>query len=266
MTDTSTESPQQTLVHQQKVGEHNISIYDQGNLRSLYFDSGAIQTQIDLQNPGKLPLAVYRAMLAPLMFIDEPNSVLLLGTGGGAIARYLHHHIPDLKGVAVEKSAEVADIAGEYFSFPSDKSNWELIVDDARNFTEQYNNQFDYIVVDITENDTTPVWIYNISYLKQLKALLTPNGVLVINIVTDDPDVFTTMAFNARDQFKNTTAFMSVPDHRNILLFGFMQQPPYCNDNSISSRLPDLEKQWSIEFGEFYSRMQVDNPPESGIF
>lgn len=76
-------------------------MWQQERLRWLDFDDGAVQSIIDLDHPDQLVSPVQHAMLAPILFVPISKRILLLGVGGGALARYFNHRFPAVQGEAV---------------------------------------------------------------------------------------------------------------------------------------------------------------------
>ena len=86
----------------------------------MHFGSKARQTTMLLRDPVELALVYTRCMLSGLLFTSPPRSVLILGLGGGALARFCRQHGPQCRIAAVEKRALVVELAREYFALPSD--------------------------------------------------------------------------------------------------------------------------------------------------
>jgi hypothetical protein len=59
---------------------------------------------------------------------------------------------------------------------------------------------------------------------------------------------------------------LSVPEHKNILVFAFNGLPQYSNISILDQRVPTLIQQWELEFDQFLMRMKEVNPRGSGVF
>ena len=102
--------PNAKKIYKHHSKNENIEVWEIGRQRWLTFGK-EVQSIIDLDKPGQLPAPFSRAMLASLMFVESPLSVLLIGMGGGSIARYFHNRDVNIKGDVIEWSAAVIDIA-----------------------------------------------------------------------------------------------------------------------------------------------------------
>jgi spermidine synthase len=239
--------------------EHNIQVWQQNNYRYLDFGGDMIQSIIDVTKPQHLPSIVNRAMLAPLLFLSQaPKKVLLVGTGGGGLARYFDFF--NIRGDAFEISASTIQIARQFFDFP--KTNWIIHQQDAREFDGKKKN-YDFIIFDIEVENTTPDWIGDPAILKKYKKSLSKQGILIINLITESEQKFTRFLANLRQIFNKQTLCMSIPEHQNIMLYGF-RKPTRIDQAKLVPKIPPLTEQWQIEFSTFLAQMMNDNPTHQG--
>jgi len=254
------------LIHHQKDLGINFDVFEKDNLRWLSFGDGCIQSIIDLEDPGSLYSPVYRAMLAVLFFTPTPERVLLLGTGGGALARYFHHRQTAIHGDAVEISSVIAEIARQFFEFPSQGQGWRTVISDAQEYIYQSKQRYDLIFLDIAEKESSPTWMFETDFLERCRERLGDDGALVLNIIPKDAEVFSKALWNIRQAFDLYTVCISVPEHKNILVFAFNGSPQYSDISMLDQRVPTLIQQWGLEFDQFLIRMKEINPRGSGIF
>jgi spermidine synthase len=202
-------------------------------------------------------------MLAGLLFVPSPQRALLLGTGGGAIARFLAQREPACQGDAIEQSTAVADIARQYFDFPTAETGWSLHIAEAREYVASTPQHYDLIVLDIAEDQHSPAWLSDADFLAHCRARLTATGVLVLNLTPIDAEDFAHSLAPIRQTFAGCTACLSVPTQRNILVFGFRETVATVD---VESRIPGLSQHWGLPFAELLQRMHIENPPGSGVF
>ncbi len=237
-----------------------IEVLDTRPLRYLYLD-GIEQTRINLDHPELLASVVHRYFLACLLFIETPQTVLLGGLGGGALARYLHNRQPEMLGDAVEINKTIATLAKEYFDFP--EQHWHLAVEDIRQWHKRY---YDLMIVDIAEDEITPDWLSSEQILSQLQAQLSARGVLVFNLLVNDAVSFTRTLANIRKVFRRQTLCLSVPEHKNIIVFAFNKLPKNSSICELTMRTENLTRLWGLEFPAFIKQLQKDNPENNGFF
>ncbi len=237
-----------------------IEVLADESLRSLYLDN-IEQTRINTEQPELLASLVHRSFLACLLFIKTPENVLLGGLGGGALARYLHNRKPEMSGDAIEINATIARLAREYFHFP--EQQWNLVVDDIRHWHKQ---PYDLIIIDIAESDLTPAWLTDEPMLTQLRAQLSEQGVLALDLLVDDAQSFTRALSNIRKVFDRQTLCLSVPDHKNIIIFAFMRPPQKFSLQDLTGRIKPLTDSWGLDFSAFVEQLKKDNPENNGFF
>jgi len=256
---------QNTLIYTLHEGDRRLEVHQKDNKRWLEFGDGIIQSIIDVQNPAHLPSTANRAMLACLLFIDTPKQMLLLGTGGGAIARHCHNCEPTIRGYAVEQSAGILQLARDYFDFPGQQQGWQCRIGDVREYFVQDTNHYDLIILDIADPTLTPDWALDPDYLDQCRRHLQQHGVLVLNLLCRDETQFTNALWSLRRAFDSHTVCMSVPLHSNIIVFAFNVLPPYRDHTELRLRADALQAQWHIELPVFLEIMLRDNPAGSGV-
>src|SRR3990172_6876243 len=94
--------------------------------RSLHLGGDAIQSSIRLSRPDELALDYTRAMMAFLLFRPLPRAVLMIGLGGGSMARYIHQRMPGTRTTVVEINAKVLAAARSLFHFPADDARLKV--------------------------------------------------------------------------------------------------------------------------------------------
>ncbi len=252
------------LLFDQQTDEGDIRVWHQYDRRWLEFNDGLIQSEIILNRPEILPSVLNRAMLAGMMFVQQPKRVLLAGVGGGATARYFAGCFPEVKGEAVEISETVSQIAHDFFEFPISKK-WQLVTENIVDYVQYSKHKYDLIVVDIAVEQKTPPWIVEHDFLQQCRAMLTDNGQLSLNLLVDNEADFKRCLAVIRNVFDRQTVCLSLAEHRNTVVFAFNNKPQIL-PIELNKHIPLLESLWGLEFGEFYQQMLKDNPANSGVF
>ncbi len=86
-----------------------------------------------LDDPHALIALYTRKMMAFLLFLPAPRQVLMIGLGGGSLAKFCHRHLPCSRISVVEISAEVIALRDQ-FMVPADDERFEIIHDDGARF------------------------------------------------------------------------------------------------------------------------------------
>ena len=64
-----------------------------GTTRTLYFSEKVIQSRMSTLNPDALDLEYTRMMMGFVLFAPEPVDILMVGLGGGSLAKFCHRYL-----------------------------------------------------------------------------------------------------------------------------------------------------------------------------
>jgi len=167
----------------------SIFVYQDESVVTLRFGlrrSVAIQSQMDTANPRQHLLEYTQLAFAGLLYNAEPNSVLVLGQGGGVIPMDFHHYFPAASIDVVEIDGEIPAIAEAYFGFKADE-RMKVHVEDGRMFIKKRllrspEGTYDYIVLDAFNGDYIPFHLMTKEFLQEVKRMLSDKGVVVANV------------------------------------------------------------------------------------
>lgn len=129
----------------------------------------------------------YRQDWGKLLKKVSGETVLLLGLGGGDVVKILTSQHTCLAGrqaskliTAVELEPEVIAAARVYFGMvPNEKLI--ILAEDAKQFMERNERQYDLVVVDLYSGDGVPKFVESEQFLREIARALAPRGVAIIN-------------------------------------------------------------------------------------
>lgn len=133
--------------------------------------------------PVTLFLPYSQLMVASLAWVQEPKRGLILGHGGGSLAKWLADRWPDLELDVVEFDPVVVRMAAEYFSYRAPDSH-HIYVRDGRMFLNSTNQMYDVIWVDVFARHMIPFHLTTAEFFAALRAHLKPEGVLAVNLAS----------------------------------------------------------------------------------
>ncbi len=158
-------------------------------LLNLRFDMATVQSALRLSDPFALELEYTRAMMRCLLFCATPQSILMIGMGGGSLARYCHKTLPHADITVVEINPHVIALR-DRFQVPPESSRFRVVqadgVDHARDGLTS-GERHDIILLDAFHFDGAQESISSRAFFKVCRSLLSPRGVLVVNL-DGDPD------------------------------------------------------------------------------
>lgn len=155
-----------------------IRVVEHRGMRHLLVDGG-VHTRVDPETNRSLHPYVAAVDVLKCLF-DEPGSVLLLGLGGGSIAKSWAADGWDVD--AVEIDATVARVAREFFGLRDDECRVHLA--DARRFLARTDRKWDVIVVDVYGSSSIPFHLATREAFELMASRLAPGGVLAMNLIT----------------------------------------------------------------------------------
>ncbi len=149
-----------------------------------------IQGGVSIDDPEKLLFEYYRMAFTSLAFVDkEPEDVLFIGLGAGAMPKYFYKYYRDANIDIVEIDPDILDIAKKYFYF-SEAKNMKVHISDGRVFLKRTSKKYDIIFLDAYRGDSIPFHLTTREFLEEVKLKLKKGGVVVSNIVAESKNKY----------------------------------------------------------------------------
>ncbi len=169
-------------VHQEDSPYQQVRIRDDDLFRYLILDRTyhAVMWKVD---PIALFLPYSQMMVASLALVPEPKRGLILGHGGGSLAKWLAHRWPELELDVVEFDPVVVRVAEEYFSYQP-PSQHHVHVRDARAFLNSTERMYDLMWVDAFARHMIPFHLTTVEFFAAMRDHLTPNGIMALNLAS----------------------------------------------------------------------------------
>jgi spermidine synthase len=157
-----------------------------GGVRTLAFLPGEVQSEMRLARPAELMLAYSRAMMCFALFVPRPRHILMVGLGGGSLAKFCHRHFPHARITVVELRADVIALR-EQFCVPPDDARFTVVHADAATYLAGAADSVDVLVVDGFDHAGLPPALGSSRFYADCRRALRHGGVLVANIFSYDP-------------------------------------------------------------------------------
>jgi len=128
---------------------------------------------------------VYHEMMAhvPLMALERPKRVLIIGGGDGGVLREVLKHPAVAKATLCEIDQTVIDTARQYYpSIPGaafDDARTEVVIGDGRAYVANTDQRFDAIIVDSSEPIGPSAVLHTREFFADCRRALKKGGVLV---------------------------------------------------------------------------------------
>jgi spermidine synthase len=134
-------------------------------------------------DPIALFLPYSQLMVASLALTEKPKRGLILGHGGGSLAKWLAQVHPSLELDVVEFDPVVVRMAEEYFDY-SPPANHRVVVKDGRAFLNGTPHTYDVIWIDAFARHMIPFHLTTVEFFHLVREHLNPQGVVAVNLAS----------------------------------------------------------------------------------
>jgi spermidine synthase len=233
-----------------------ITVSEERGVRMLHIGGDAIQSAMRIADPDSLALDYTRSMMAFLLFQPEPREALMIGLGGGSLAKYFHRRIRSARTRAIECDPRVVAVAREQFLLPPDDSRLAVEVGDG---TEALAPECcDVLLVDgFVDEAHAPALVGQDFYHAAWAALAGP-GVLVVNFMSDDPRLDTWLQRIER-AFDGAVLTMPARYDPNLIVFALKGAPPRIEWDTLQRRAQKLEARLDLPFRRYLNALKRMN-------
>ena len=189
--------------------------------RSLRFEiHGAVQTEMWLDEPETLVSAYTRKMMGFLLFRKRPRKVVMIGLGGGSLAKFCHRHLPATRMTVIEINAGVIALRS-HFQIPPDDSRLRVINGDGSAYVAamaRSNQSTDVLLVDAFDRQGIATAVTERSFLQDARRVLSTLGIFVMNLVAD-LEVCKRFIEEIRSVFGGPVIAVEVDNGSNVVVF-----------------------------------------------
>lgn len=232
-----------------------IHFSEASGLRHLHVGGTAIQSAMDVDDPHALALAYTRAMMAALLFQPEPRDIVMIGLGGGSMAKWVYKHLPSTRTVAIEVDFRVVSAAHRMFHLPIGRKRLRIMVGDGAEYVDRHPRSADILFLDAFVNHRQAPSIRTAEFYRAARAALKPEGVLAINFMSDDPGLRAYLRRLA-DAFDGRLAALRAIGEDNVVVFAFADDPGVITPTSLVGRAISLQRRYGLEFRTFAERLR----------
>lgn len=240
-----------------------ISIADHNGIRSLYFGSGVMQSCLNLDQPHLLLTEYSKAMMSTLLFRCRPESILLIGLGGGSLVHFLLQACPDSSVDVVEVSGEVISLAREYFFLPEDNKLLRIFHAAGQDFIQQQaeiDRRYDLILIDAFDESGPAAILTGRKFLSACRGRLKADGILAMNLWNRLQDNFPVMFETIKTVFDGHALRLLLGEvHGNAVVLGFENPALFCDMAIYRPDAKRLQREWGIDFPGFLKHLYRQN-------
>ena len=233
-----------------RAGDEGLEVAEERGMRVLHLGSQAIQSAMRLSRPWDLELAYTRAMMGFLMFNSTPQDALMIGLGGGSLAKFIRRQRPQTHITAVEIDPRVIAAARSHFELPPDDDTLSVVEADGALYVRQHPGSADVILLDGFDAGNQVEALATQTFYAACRRVLRPGGVLVVNLWGRDREFVEYFARLTR-AFDGEVGWISVQNKTNVIVFAFSEPGAPARLEAVQPRLADLSKRYGLDLRGF---------------
>lgn len=234
-----------------------VYVSEKFGVRSLHIGSDTVQSSMRISRPFDLELSYTRSMMAFMLFNARPERVLMIGLGGGSLAKFIYRELPWAALRVVEISPRVVAIARQYFHVPLDDARFSVIVGDGAEHAARDEGGIDLLVVDGYDAESHVEALSSKIFYQNCRQRLGPGGILVVNLWGGDR-LFNETLQRIENAFP-AAACLPAEKPGNVIVFAFRDPPGNPRWEDLAQRALALQQQHGLEFTRFVHGLRQMN-------
>jgi len=235
-----------------------IEIVEEDGVRVLQIGGRAIQSAMRLDAPDTIELDYVRAMMAFLLFHPEPREVLMVGLGGGSMARFIHQRMLRTRVTVVEINPGVVTVARKYFRFPEEDPRLEVVIGDGAEIVPSRPASCDVLVVDGFVDGRAADALCTPPFYDAAFAALRGGGVMVANFMADDKRLERHLG-RLEKSFGGRPTLLLAAEKDNLIAFAFRGGPPRIAWAELRARAREAKARFGLPLEECLEPLKKRN-------
>ncbi|MGH3851751.1 MAG: hypothetical protein ACRDRT_19030, partial [Pseudonocardiaceae bacterium] len=222
--------------------------------RFLHLGSDLVQSGMRLARPDALEIAYTRCMMGFLLFNPAPRNILMIGLGGGSLAKFIYHHLSETRSVAVEINARVVAAARNFFSLPPEGERFRIVIADGAEYLTLHPESCDVLMVDGYEDGALPSVLASEAFYGVAAEALGRRGIMVANLLGRDRRL-TTYLERMGKTFPGGLLQLEDGEDGNVVVFAFRKAPAKLATTTMRKRAAELERRCGLPFRRFLAEL-----------
>ncbi|NMF87809.1 transferase [Aromatoleum petrolei] len=188
-------------------------------MRALHFEALTVQSQMRLDAPDALEIDYTRAMMGFLLFNPEPRDIVMIGLGGGSLAKYCLRTLPNVRFTAVEIDPDVIALR-DAFGIPPDDTRFRVVCADGADYVRTREHSPDVLLIDGFDRGGQPDRLCTAGFYDDCHAMLAAGGVMAVNLWSGDRR-YGLYASRIRESFEDRFVAIGAEHDSNRIAFAF---------------------------------------------
>lgn len=229
-------------------------LFEHGDQRLLYFSFRFVQSAMRLGDPDALDLAYTQKMMTFLLFNAKPRNLLLIGLGGGSVAKFCYRRLPGTRITVLEIDPNVIAFRDQ-FLLPPDDERLTVIQGDGARYVAEQAERTDVLLVDAFDHEGVAPALADPMFYESAHRCLSANGIFVMNIAGEKSGYGHHLE-QIREVFGDNVIAMSVKDDGNYIVFGFKNADFEPRWTFLKSLAQKLQARLGLDFPRFAQQLE----------
>jgi spermidine synthase len=214
-----------------------------------------------LADPFALELEYTRCMMTFLLFHPQPRAALMIGLGGGSLAKFFHRRLPAMRTRVIELDERVVAVARAQFGLPGDDARLQVEIGDG---VEALAPECcDTLVVDAFADEHPPVALASQAFFDAAWLALEDPGVLVVNLMDDDAALDRRLQLAER-AFDGAVLALPALYDPNVIVLALKGAPRAFAWEELGRRARALERRYGLPFARYLPQLKRMNRFNAG--
>lgn len=216
-------------------------VCDDGSAQSLHFTLGELQSRMSKASPWQLDVDYTRTMMGFLLLRPAPAHIVMVGLGGGSLAKFCYRQLPGSRVTVVEINPHVIELR-RHFQVPEDDERFQVLLGDGAAWLAAQPAACDVLLVDGFDHQGQPAALCSQRFYDDCFAALTPDGVLAVNLHHDDAD-YPVWAERLQRSFGGNAVEIPAPEKSNCIVLASRGAPLSPRRISLTRSLSGLDSE-----------------------
>ena len=236
---------------------------DDGGYRYLFLDERLMQSMMSIEDPTQLLFGYTRAMMSALLFNQAPSHILMVGLGGGSMAKYCYEYLPEARITVLEVDQDVIALRDKFF-IPEDSDRFRIIHTEAASYLAQAECDIDILMVDGFNADGASPELHTSDFYVSCYDTLKPDGILVTNFWSEALDL-NILVSRLHLQFDYQVWRLRSPDSHNFLYFSVKNIGKTAPHSGFLKKAKQLEDRFKLGLPDIAAQLYRTTEDGSGI-
>ncbi len=237
--------------------EPSLAVSESRGVRTLHVGGEAIQSAMRVDDPWALALDYTRCMMGFLLFHPAPRRALMIGLGGGSLAKFFYRRLPRTQVRVIELDPRVIAAAREHFLLPPDGARLRVEAGDGAEALAPHC--CDVLMVDGFEDEEHSPTLASADFYDAAWLALEETGAMVVNFMNDDPQLDACLTRLER-AFGGSVLALRTQYDPNVIAYALKGVPPRVAWAALRTRAARLEARYGLPFGRFVNALRRMNP------